>query len=436
MTSSQAVMYCTRPRLAACSAAARSAGGLLGKRPPCLHRSCIGVACESEDCVRGMSMICIQNGEVVLPDRSIADGTVMIEGEQISYAGAATKTPHGATELDARGGYITPGLMDVHIHGAGPIGWETCTAEGLETLQATLLAHGVVRFLPTMMADERVITRITELLKTASCSDRIPGIYVEGPFISHGKRGGVQPQYIRPVDLDYLARLQQISDGRIRMMTFGPELERASELPAVMDELGILPCVGHSLATATEAASVCGRRTVCCTHLYNAMKGLDHREPGLAAFALNQDQVYTELNPDGTHVAPELLKISRKAKPVDRIVLISDAVVSAGAEPGVYEYMNKKVKSSAEGVHYVDGGTLVGSNILLNQGVKRFMQFTGAPVHDAVRMASLNPAHMLGLGKSTGSLEAGKSADLVIFSRDFDDVHVAIHNGKCLIDQA
>jgi len=138
------------------------------------------------------------------------------------------------------------------------------------------------------------------------------------------------------------------------------------------------------------------------------------------------------LNPDGTHVAPEMLEMTRKTKPVDRIVLISDAVVSAGAKPGVYEYMNKKVESSPGGVHYVEGGTLVGSSILLNQGVRRFMKFTGAPVHDAVRMASLNPANMLGLGRRTGSLEAGKSADIVVFSRDFGKVHVAMCGGKCV----
>ena len=379
-----------------------------------------------------MTTICIQNGEVVLPDRSIEDGTVVIEGKKVSYAGTRKKTPRGATEVDAGGGYVTPGLIDCHIHGAGLVGWETCTAAGLETLQATLLAHGVVRFVPTMMADERVIRRVAELLDGAACADRIPGIYVEGPFINLGKRGGVQPRYIRPVDLDYLAALQRMARGRIRMMTFGPELERANELPAAMSGLGILPCVGHSLATSAEAARVCGRRKICCTHLYNAMSGLDHRKPGLAAFALNRDHVYTELNPDGTHVAPEMLEMTRKAKPVDRIVLISDAVVSAGAKPGVYEYMNKKVESSPGGVHYVEGGTLVGSSILLNQGVRRFIKFTGAPVHDAVRMASLNPANMLGLGRRSGSLEAGKSADIVIFSRDFGKVRLAMCGGKCV----
>lgn len=377
-----------------------------------------------------MSSIFIQNGEVILPDRSVPGGTVAMIDGRISHAGEACEAPRGAVEVDAREGYVTPGLIDVHIHGAGLVGWETCSATGLDTLQATLLAHGIVRFLPTMMADEQVVARVANLLKDASCSDRVPGIYVEGPFISREKRGGVQPQYVRSVDLSYLGRLQELADGRIRMMTFAPELEGAGRLPAAMRELGILPCAGHSQAEARQAASCCGRHTVCCTHLYNAMSGLDHRKPGLAAFVLNQNRIYAELNPDGTHVAPELLQVTRGAKSSHRLILISDAVVSAGSEPGVYDYMNRKVKSSRRGVYYVDGGTLVGSSILLNQGVKRFMEFTNAPAHEAVRMATLNPAHLLGLGGRTGSLEPGKSGDVAVFSRDFETVYAVFHEGE------
>jgi N-acetylglucosamine-6-phosphate deacetylase len=212
-------------------------------------------------------------------------------------------------------------------------------------------------------------------------------------------------------------------------MTFAPELEGADQLPAAMRRLRIQPCVGHSLATARQAADVCGRGKICATHLYNAMSGLDHRQPGLAAFALNRDTVYTELNPDGTHVASDLLQLTWKAKRSDRIVLISDAVVSAGAEPGVYEYMEKKVKSTRRGVYYEQSGTLVGSSTLLNEGVGRFIKATGAPVHEAVRMASLNPANLLGIGRRTGSLEPGKAANVVLFSRNFSKVRGAFWKG-------
>lgn len=379
-----------------------------------------------------MTTFCIQNGEVVLPDRCLPGGTVILADGRIRHAGAARKTPRGATEIDARGGYVAPGLIDIHIHGAGFVGWEACTEEGLEQIQATLAGHGILHFVPTMMADERVIHRMAGLLKNASCRDRVPGLYVEGPFVNLEKRGGIQKKYIRPVDFAYLEELQAVAEGRIRMMTFAPELEGADKLPAAMRGLRIQPCVGHSLATATRAAEVCGRGKICSTHLFNAMSGLDHREPGLAAFALNSDSVYTELNPDGTHVAPDLLKVTWKAKRSDRIVLISDAVISAGAKAGTYDYMNKRVRSTGRGVYYEDSDTLIGSSSLLNEGVRRFIKFTGAPVHEAVRMASLNPANLLGLGRRTGSLEAGKSGDVVVFSRKFDKVRAAFWKGTPL----
>ncbi len=379
-----------------------------------------------------MNGVCIQNGEVVLLDRSVPGGTVIVADGRIEHAGRARKSPRGADEFDARGGYVTPGLIDVHIHGAGPMGWETCTSEGLRQFDATMLAAGIVRYLPTMMASEPVLARVANLLQSADCADRVPGIYVEGPFISPTKRGGVQPQYVRPVDLAYLKKLQSVAGGRIRMMTFAPELQDADKLPPAMRDLDIVPCPGHSMATAAVARAVCGRRKVGCTHLYNAMTGLDHREPGLAAFALDDDRVFAELNPDGTHVAPELLRLTYRAKATDRLVLISDAVPSAGLSPGEYHYMNRTIRNTTAGVYYAEAGTLVGSSILLNEGMRRFVEYTGASVHHAVRMATINPARLLGLDRQTGSLEPGKSADVVVFSRNFAKARAVFWRGTCL----
>ncbi len=378
----------------------------------------------------GMRTVCIQNGEVVLPDRTIPGGTVILVRGRIRYAGPPQKTPPGATEIQAPGAYVTPGLIDVHIHGAGLVGWESCTAEGLKHFDQTLLAQGILRFVPTMMADERVIRRMADLLAAAECADRVPGLYVEGPFISLEKRGGVQEPYIRPVSLAYLKRLQRIASGRIRMMTFAPELKHAQRLPAAMRSLGILPCVGHSQATAAQTAAFSGRQTVSCTHLFNAMSGLDHRTPGVAAWALNDDRAYAELNSDGTHVAPDLVRIAYRVKHGDRLVLISDAVAPAGAEPGSYDYMDLKVKSTPRGVYYAESGTLIGSSVLLNTHVQRFIQYSGAAVYDAIRMASLNPARLLGIGRRAGSLEPGKSADVVVFARDFSRTLAVFVKGR------
>lgn len=376
---------------------------------------------------------CIQNGAVVLPHETIAGGTVVLSGGRIVHAGKQRRTPRGAEEVDAKGGYVCPGLMDIHFHGAGPYSLDPPNETSFRAIGRHLLTRGIVRFVPAMMPSEAMVAGIPALIEASGLSRRVPGIYVEGPFVNPEKRGGIQEQYVRPVDLKYLGALQRMARGRIILMTFAPELAGAEDLPRAMRTLGILPCVGHSQATCARAAAVVGRAKVNCTHLFNAMTGLDHREPGLAAFAMNRDNVWTELNPDGIHVHPELLKVVVRAKRRDRIVLISDAVVSAGEKAGEYRYMNRAVVASEAGVYYRRDRTLVGSRLLLNQGVASLIAHTGLPVHEVVRMASLNPATMLGMGKRKGSLEAGKDADVVVFQKNFAKAKFVFFAGEPLI---
>ena len=376
---------------------------------------------------------CIQNGHVVLPSEVILKGTVVLAGRKIEYAGPARATPAGAEAIDARGGYVCPGLIDCHIHGAGPNSFDPPEARSFQAIADCLLSRGIVQHVPAMMASEEMIGGIAALIEDTGLRRRVPGLYVEGPFVNPAKRGGIQPAFVLPPDPQRIARLQRLARGRILLMVFAPELEGAEALPRAMRAHGILPCVGHTLATCQRAAEVVGRFKVNVTHLFNAMSGVHHNEPGAAVFGLIHDNAYVELNPDGAHVCPQVLKLVYRAKPVSRIVLISDAVVSAGGPPGECRYMGKAVVATENGVYYKEEGTLVGSRLLLNQGVARFMKLAGAPVEDAVRMASLNPAALLGLSRRKGSLEAGKDADVAVFPRSFAKARVVFFEGRRLI---
>ncbi|MCX7046503.1 MAG: N-acetylglucosamine-6-phosphate deacetylase [Candidatus Sumerlaeota bacterium] len=364
-------------------------------------------------------IISIQNGAVVLPDRVLSPGTVLIEGSKIAYVGGCRPTPRGAAEVDARGGIVSPGLIDVHFHGAGEHSLDPPDEASFRAIADILLKRGITQCLLGMMADESLIRGLSDLIEKTGLSRRIPGLMVEGPFVNVEKRGGIQTRFIQPVSLARLERLQRLARGKIVMMTFAPELKGADGLPRAMRRLGILPCVGHSTAACAQVEAVVGRSKIGMTHLFNAMSGVSHREPGVAVYGLTRDNAYIELNPDGCHVAPEVLDLVWRAKPHDKIILMSDAVIGAGLKPGgEYGYMGRTVVADERGVRYKDEGTLVGSRCLLNEGVARFMRFTGAPLEAAIRMASLNPAEMLGIARRKGSLAPGKDADVVIFSKN------------------
>lgn len=372
----------------------------------------------------------IQNGDVVLPDRVESNGTVLIEDGRIRHAAEARETPRGFETVDAGRGWVCPGLIELHFHGVENHSFEDLDPDGFRRVADALMERGVLRFVPTMMSSEKTVAGVARLIEDTGLAGRALGLYVEGPFVNVEKRGGIQSRYIHSVDLARLERFQDLARGRMILMAFAPELEGAERLPAAMRRLGVIPCVGHSLASSGRAREVAGRGKVNVTHLFNAMSGLDHRSPGVASFALNHGPAYVELNADGRHAHPELVDLAWRAKRGDRLVLITDAVISAGSPEGRYDYMGRSVVARPEGVFYEKEGTLVGSRILLNEAIVRFRRFTGAAVHEAVRLASLHPATLLGLHRRKGSLEAGKDADVVVFARNFGRARAVFIEGE------
>jgi N-acetylglucosamine-6-phosphate deacetylase len=359
---------------------------------------------------------------VLLPERTVENGAVLLRNGRIAHAGAERRPPKGAALVDAQGGWIAPGLIDLHIHGAGADGVGTADRAGLARIRDALLRRGILRWVPTMMADEAMIRRTADALADPALRRHMPGLYVEGPFLRTEKRGGVQARTLRDVDPATLRHLQEIAGGRIRFMTLAPELPGAEALPAALRALRIQPAFGHSDCTAGEARAAAGRRRILVTHLFNGMSGLDHHRPGLAAWALTAPNSVVELNPDGRHVAPELLTLAGRLLPPERIALISDAVPGAGVSDGSYRYAGRDVRVDGDGVHYAGDGTLVGSACLLNEGVGRFLRHTRLAPHTVMQMATLTPARILGISRRTGSLEQGKNGDIAIFSRCFRTV--------------
>jgi len=392
--------------------------------------------------------ICIEGGDVVLPDRVVHGGTVILSGGVVRFAGLpgdprSAKGGRGdPVRIDARGTWVCPALCETHIHGCGGM-WTGEDFERSVAFMGRFLARqGVGLFLPTTVGDEASIEGLGRALETLRSEEdlkgRIPGIYVEGPFVSPARRAAIPERCLHEVSLEHLDRLIGLSRNSLRVMTFAPELPGAWRLPAWMRERGILPALGHSEAALADLEPLAAEPLLDVTHLFNGMSGVSHKTPGLAHWALLDGRAFTEVVGDGLHVHPAAMRLVLRARPQERIVLISDAVApaglpegrqpSTGAPPTMY---GRRVVARGAGVFYEDDGTLVGSRFLVRDGVARLVGELGVPVHAAVAMASLNPARMLGYGNK-GALLMGYDADLAVLSRDFRECSLCVWEGRIL----
>ena len=223
------------------------------------------------------------------------------------------------------------------------------------------------------------------------------GIHIEGPFVSHAKRGMHPEQFIVPPSVELLNRFWEAARGQIKLMTIAPELPGAIETIARAKELGIRTSIGHSNANRAEALAGLQAGAVSATHTFNAMRALDHREPGILGVVLDSDELFADLICDGVHVAPEMVRLWFKAKGLGRAILITDSLEATGMPNGVYKLGETRVHVQ-DGRCVTDAGVLAGSIITLDEAVTRMQRFTGVDLVTAIRLASRNPAEMLGLG--------------------------------------
>jgi N-acetylglucosamine-6-phosphate deacetylase len=383
----------------------------------------------------------IENCEVVLPDRVIKSGAVLMDRGAIIRAGRADqlppKLPEGCQRIDAGGDLACPSLWEMHLHGCGGISTENMTPGSLAAMAEFLASRGVGGFVPTTTPDERFLECLGKAIDAGDgvpvVRGRVPGMHVEGPFIAAARRGGIPEHLVEPASTERLEQLAALANGRIRIMTFAPEIAGARDLVERMRSLGILPSLGHSDAPWAALAEYEGMEPLGITHLYNAMSGVSHKEPGLAQWGLLDRHVYTELNCDGTHVHDAAVALALRARPWERLVLISDAIAPAGlhaegAPPMLY---GKPLVAKGSGFFYADTGVLVGSRLLIGDGVARLVSEFKVPLAQAVAMASLNPARYLGFSRK-GALLPGYDADVAIMSRDFGHCSLMIWEGRKL----
>jgi N-acetylglucosamine-6-phosphate deacetylase len=367
------------------------------------------------------------NAQLVLPD-TIQRGSLDVREGKIARIAKSSAVKDA---IDLRGGYLAPGFIDLHVHGA--LGRDTMegTIESFREITDFHLRGGTTSIaLTTVTAAEAEILRVLDAAKPlrnkSLGGSRIVGVHVEGPFISKAKSGAQNPKEIRPAKPAEWKKYLRYGP-LITEMTLAPEEPGALPLIAALRKNGTIVSGGHTNATEDQLRPALEAGLNHATHTFNCMstaaKHGPYRIAGMLEFALAQPEIMCELIADGVHVAPTLMKMLFNAKGRDGVCIITDAMAGAGLKPGTLfqagseNSLGARVTESA--ALTADGAALAGSTLTMIEGVRRAAQLASASIVDAVRMASLNPARQLRREREFGSLERGKRADLVWFDREF-----------------
>jgi N-acetylglucosamine-6-phosphate deacetylase len=349
---------------------------------------------------------------------------VIVEDGRISSISTrvAGDLPGEARLIDFCGATLAPAFFDVHFHGAKGHDVMEATPAALGAIGGFLAQHGTGSYLATTVtapldATLRSLAGLAKLAAEAPVEGQaqLIGIHLEGPFLSHAKRGVQPAEHLLEPDVATFDRLFEAAEGRIRLMTIAPELPGAVELIGHATARGVRVSLGHSNATAAETRAAIAAGAVSTTHTFNAMRPLDHREPGILGSVLTDDALYAELICDGIHVAPEMVKLWWKTKGAERGVLVTDAMSAAGMPDGTYQLGGFAVEV-ANG-RAMARGVLAGSVLTLDRALANFMEFTGASLEEALRLVTVNPASMTGVGEQAGSLGVGQVASFAAVDR-------------------
>jgi N-acetylglucosamine-6-phosphate deacetylase len=384
---------------------------------------------------RSTRLIVLTAYRLYTPQKEIIDPLVFVEDGIVTGVASRDEreVPNHATILDFAsehpGAILAPGFLDIHIHGGMGVDVMQASPRELPAFQRFLAAHGVTAYFPTTVAApleatcaalERMANAIDGLEKSSTGNEPVQarplGIHLEGPFLSHKRRGVHPPENLQEPSIQIFDRLWQAARGHIRMMTIAPELPGALPLIAEAARRNVLVSLGHSDADSATSRSAVGSGARHATHTFNAMRPLDHREPGIAGEALTNPNLTADVIADGIHVAPEIVKLFLLAKGYERAILITDATAATGMPDGAYQLGPIRVEvRDGRCTLACEPGKLAGSVLTMDRAVRNATQFSQWRLQDAVRAATLNPARAAGLAHH-GEIATGAEANLVLLN--------------------
>ena len=376
----------------------------------------------------------VKNSRLVLKDNIysgrvfIEDGIItVIEKEQDGYQ----KNIDDYQIIDGNNHYLSPGFFEVHFHGQGGFNLENVDnqqdKENIQNLDNFLKKQGVNTYLPTFTYNEIAIEKCVHFFEELNLFQyRIPGIYIEGPFISHEKKGALTESSIKEVNEQSLQDLKKFNNkisNKIKMLTIAPEKEEIEKVFDFCHSEQIIISLGHSNTSLKSALSsiqkISGKSSfINMTHLFNAMSSISHRDSGLATVPFLNENIFFEVITDGVHIQDEILMMIEKNLNKEKMIIVSDSTSSAGCPSGHYQHLGREIVSSEKGVFYKQNESLfVGSKATLSECLNYYIQNTNCAVHEVIAMVTKNPAELFRIN-DRGSIAVGKKADLILLDQN------------------
>lgn len=357
--------------------------------------------------------------EISQPVLLVEDGRV---AEISSLSGKTVAT--NVRLVDFGDAILAPGFFDIHIHGGAGVDLMHAPVSDVPRLGSFLASHGVTAYFPTTVAApldatyaalDQLANAIEQPQPTNGDAQARPlGVHLEGPFLSHKRRGVHPPENLIEPTVKTFDGLWQAARGHVCMMTIAPELPGAMEVIAEAARRGVCVSIGHSDAELPTAKSAVAAGARHATHTFNAMRPLDHRDPGIIGEVLSDDAISADLIADGIHVAPPVVKLFLQAKGPERAVLITDAISATGMPDGRYQL--GPIQVDVKEGKCTSNGSLAGSVLTMDRAVRNVTQFSNWSLRDAVRAATVNAARAVGMSEDRGILAAGRQADFVVLS--------------------
>ncbi|MDR2601910.1 MAG: N-acetylglucosamine-6-phosphate deacetylase [Spirochaetaceae bacterium] len=377
--------------------------------------------------------LCLHNGTLLNGSSAIPQCAVLINDSKIEDVFSQKrfeqkKFAPDVRLIDVEGAYIAPGFIDTHIHGYGGFGTEDCSEDSILEMSVGLAKRGVTAFNPTLYpsSEETMIKAIKAIVNVMGSEKGalVMGIHLEGPFLSPEKTGVQKPETIRPVDIALFEKLWDASKEKIVNMTVAPEIKHMHELALFCRKKGVILQSGHTNALYSNMLEGIQAGIMHSTHLFNAMRQMNHHDPGAAGAVLIHYDMSCEIIADGVHVHSDLLKLLMRVKPMSKIVLVTDALKPTGQKTGPFIANGEEVEFKNGCFCRASDGVTAGSALTMINGVKHLVG-CDFPLVDAVRCATINPAQVMGYAKK-GQITPGYDADITVFNNQFDIKHTII----------